>query len=936
MARRSMKSSLATFYRRPSTAWLVLALGMALSIAAAVLVSRQAEREARLEFDSAVSDAQAAVDTRINDYADILRGTRGLFSARNAVSRDEFRRYIDSLDLRQRYPGIQGMVFSRHVTAAQKQAFEAAVRADTSIDPRGYPKFAIRPPGVRAEYIVAQYVEPYTGNERALGLDLAGDPARLATLERTRDSGRITASGPVALAVSPQGGPGFTLRQAIYRKDALIDTTERRREAFLGVLSAAFVFNDMMRGVLREPVLQKLNVRIHDAGFLDDPAGLKPPAPENLLFDSHASEAAPPGFSKSGTLIVGGRLWRLDFSAREALVASSDRWTHWIVLAVGYVISLLLFGLVRSLATTGSTAVEMANRITADLRRSEAGLAEAQRMTQQLIEALPNPIYCKGTDGRYIGVNKAWEAYFSTPREAFVGKTVHDLYPGNPEIAERLHAMDQALWDKPGTQVYETSITTPDGKQHDAIYYKATFTRADGSVAGLIANIVDITERKHAEERVRHLANYDDLTGLPNRSMFNQRLGHALAQARRSGKSLAILFIDLDRFKNINDTLGHDAGDRVLKEIADRLRGCLRESDTVGRLGGDEFVVLIEELPQPEHVTAVAQKIIATAARPIALPTQEVHLTASIGIGTFPEDGADTESLMKNADIAMYRAKEQGKNTFQYYAAHMNVHTLERLALETALRRALERDEFLLHYQPKVDIASGRVCGIEALVRWQQPGKALVPPAQFIPIAEETGLIVPIGEWVLTTACSRGKQWQDGGQPPLNIAVNLSARQFAQKDLVQSVARILKATGLDPARLEFEITESMVMRDPENAVVLLKALKAMGIRLSIDDFGTGYSSLSYLKRFPIDSVKIDRSFIRDLPEDGEDAAITQAIIAMAHSLRLKVIAEGVETEAQLEFLRRHGCDEMQGYLFSKPLPEAELLQFLSPRELIRL
>ena len=448
------------------------------------------------------------------------------------------------------------------------------------------------------------------------------------------------------------------------------------------------------------------------------------------------------------------------------------------------------------------------------------------------------------------------------------------------------------------------------------------------SVRLIGAQIGQFMARRQAEERVHHLAHYDELTGLPNRNMFNQRLSHALIQARRHDKPLAILFIDLDRFKNINDTLGHGAGDRVLKEIAQRLRGCLREADTVSRLGGDEFVVLIEGASRPADVAEVAQKILAAVARPLLLESQEFHLTASIGISACPGDSDDEQSLMKNADIAMYRAKEQGKNQFQFYSAQINVHTLERVALESDLRHALERKEFVLHYQPKVDIAGNRIVGMEALVRWRQPGKQLIAPAQFIPLAEETGLIVPIGEWVLRTACLQNKAWQDQGLPRLRVAVNLSPRQFAHDSLLQDVARVLNETGLDPAWLELEITESMVIRDPEHAVTLLRGLKAMGIHLSIDDFGTGYSSLSYLKRFPLDSVKIDRSFIRDIPGDGDDAAITQAIIAMAHSLRLGVIAEGVETGEQLDFLRANGCDEMQGYLFSRPLPEDQFLVLL--------
>jgi diguanylate cyclase (GGDEF)-like protein/PAS domain S-box-containing protein len=449
----------------------------------------------------------------------------------------------------------------------------------------------------------------------------------------------------------------------------------------------------------------------------------------------------------------------------------------------------------------------------------------------------------------------------------------------------------------------------------------------DGHITKYAAIFNDITEKK-TEEFIWYQANYDALTGLPNRRLFHDRLEQDLKKAHRAGLSVALLFIDLDRFKNINDTLGHEAGDRVLKEVAERLLGCLRASDTVGRLGGDEFVVLLEELPQPLHVAAVAQKILAAVAKPYMLEAQEFHLTASIGISTYPADSDNMQSLLKNADIAMYRAKEQGKNNYQYYSAQMYVHSLERLELDSDLRRALERKEFLLHYQPRIDIVSGRITGMEALVRWQHPTKGLIPPMQFIPLAEETGLIVPIGEWVLKTACARNKSWQEQGLPPLRIAVNLSARQFAHENLLQDVSRVLDETGLNPAALEFEITESMVMHNPEHAVNLLTRLKAMGIHLAIDDFGTGYSSLSYLKRFPLDSVKIDRSFIRDLPGDADDAAITRAIIAMAHSLRLEVIAEGVETEEQLHFLRDHGCDEMQGYYFSEPVPEHEFVRLV--------
>lgn len=451
--------------------------------------------------------------------------------------------------------------------------------------------------------------------------------------------------------------------------------------------------------------------------------------------------------------------------------------------------------------------------------------------------------------------------------------------------------------------------------------------------AGLLVLVIqlarrEIRERRQAEEVVKFAATHDPLTGLPNRLLLAERVNRAFATAKSAGRGTALLFVDLDRFKNINDTLGHEAGDRLLQDVATRLARCVRRSDTVARQGGDEFVVLIETFERPADLARLAEKILAEVAEPMTLYGKEFQITASIGISTFPGDGDDLRALLKNADTAMYRAKQQGKNNYQFYSERMDSYSVERFELEAALRHALERNELVLHYQPKVEARTGRITGIESLLRWQHPTLGLLPPDQVIPLAEETGLIVPIGKWALRTACLQVRTWAAQGLPSLRVAVNLSVRQFMSAALLEDVRSTIAQTGMDPRRIELELTESMMMPKPEEAVQVLKQLKAIGVRLTIDDFGTGYSSLAYLKQLPIDCVKIDASFIRGIPIDASDVAITETIITMSHNLGLKVVAEGVERHDQMRFLVGRGCDEMQGFYFSAPLPPEQLTAYL--------
>lgn len=444
-------------------------------------------------------------------------------------------------------------------------------------------------------------------------------------------------------------------------------------------------------------------------------------------------------------------------------------------------------------------------------------------------------------------------------------------------------------------------------------------------------------ERKRYQEALEHQANYDALTGLPNRNLLNDRLRQAVF-AQRDIHPIAVVFIDLDHFKFVNDSLGHSLGDKLLATVAERLQSVVRDGDTVARLGGDEFVLILNDQTHGEVIYRAMQRILATVSEPITIGGQELYITCSAGVSVYPQDGPDVESLLKNADVAMYRAKEHGRNNFKFFTAEMNAVANERLGVEHSLRKALERDELLLHYQPKVSLATGRIVGAEALVRWQHPERGLVAPNRFIPIAEETGLIVPIGEWVLRSACAQNRAWQRAGLPPLVMSVNVSARQFRQERLAKTVGRILAETGVDAEHLDLELTESMVMHDAQAAIRILRDLKSLGIGLSVDDFGTGYSSLSYLRRLPLDTLKIDRTFVHDIADlkEGDGGILAQAIISLGHSLKLNVIAEGVENDAELEFLKAHHCDQVQGFYFSKPVRAEEFARMLKSQAAVEL
>lgn len=561
------------------------------------------------------------------------------------------------------------------------------------------------------------------------------------------------------------------------------------------------------------------------------------------------------------------------------------------------------------------------------MARQQQELAANEVRYRRLHESMVDAYARVDLDGHLVEWNRAYEEMLGCDKAELTGKHYADFTPA------RWHAMEAAIVQQQvlargHSEVYEKEYIRADGTVFP-VELRAFLMRDDhDKPVGMWAIVRDITERKLADAQIHHLAHHDSLTGLPNRMALRQRLEQVMATARREDTGVAVMLVDLDRFKSINDTLGHMVGDQLLIEVAQRLKNAVRENDVVARLGGDEFIVVVTNIIAPEAVSGVAGKIQAAVSQPYAIEGHQLHTTPSVGISLFPADGDNAETLIRHADAAMYEAKSEGRNNWQYYSDSVSEAATERLKVETDLRGALQRGEFLLHFQPQMELASRRIVAVEALVRWQHPEMGLVPPDRFIPVAEDIGLIVPLGEWILDRACEQLRLWRDAGLGAIRMAVNLSALQLQQQSLQDVVTGTLQRHGLTPADLELEVTESMAMRHPAVTVAALGQLKQLGVTVALDDFGTGYSSLSYLKLLPIDSLKLDRSFVGDIETDSSDATICRVTCSLAHELGLTLIAEGVETEAQFAFLKNLGCDLMQGYWLCRPLAAAAAREFI--------
>jgi diguanylate cyclase (GGDEF)-like protein/PAS domain S-box-containing protein len=745
---------------------------------------------------------------------------------------------------------------------------------------------------------VISHAFPLAGNEKAIGLDLLKDLSMRNEARLARDSGKLTLAGPFELI---QGGLGAAARLPIF-----LDTDHGSSE-FWGFANVVLRFPQ----VLASAQLPKLVQRGLDYKLWR----IHPETGQRQII--HESQSTPLIDPQEEAFVVPNGTWTLS-------VAPHQGWGNPSRVSLralfGLVFSGLLAYLAKLLIRQRAHKISLESQViarTADIRESKIQL-------KATLDAIPDLLFEMDLNGRYLHCHSPQSKLLAAPIEEMLGKTVRQVLP--PDAAQVvLNALQQA---------HETGLTR--GQQFkltlgNIAHWFELSAAAKPVIAGQEPRFIvisrDITERKQAEQDVEQLAYFDALTGLPNRTLLNDRMAHTLAEAARRQEPLALMFLDLDHFKNVNDTLGHRIGDVLLVTLAGRMQAVVREQDTVARQGGDEFILLLPNT-DGDGAAHVAEKLMHTISQAIQIEQHELTVTPSIGIALYPRDGVELETLTKHADIAMYRAKHSGRNGYQFFTTEMQVHAARSLRLENALRRALERQQLSLHYQPQLSLSSGRIVGVEALLRWQHPELGQVSPAEFIPIAESSGQIHDIGEWVLRTATRQAKEWQDQGLPAMTMSVNLSAVQFRHPDIAALVAQVLIEAELPAKYLMLEMTESVALHDPVGAIAVLERLHQQGVSISIDDFGTGYSSLSYLKRFQASQLKIDQSFVRDITEDPDDRAIVNAIMHMARSLDMGTIAEGVETQAQLTLLREQGCDEIQGYFFSKPQPPEELVKFL--------
>ena len=870
------------------------------------------------DVDRRVQAREAAVARSFGDAAEAVRAIELLFRSTREVSDAQFDAF--AAPLVSAHPYIQALATYRFVRGEERAAYEARRGAQ-------WPGFQIRErsgggfarAAERPLYLALDKIIPVPSDHVAHGYDIWSFPPHRALVERALKGDTWAATGLVPL-IEPRGGRGIVIALPL-RSNAGAGAAPD------GLVEAVIDVADLIEQNLeRANLLKYPGVELALLGQADG---------KDTMLEVARYGNAYPGEPRWWGRLVGARMnervrrfdvygqtWELRARSHEpaALHVGSAA-----LLVLGLAFTSALAAYVQSSVRRRRQVEHLVEVRTGDLRRT----SETMRLYFRAIESSANAVIL--VDARRDGypieyVNPAFERMRGYRAQELVGTALDELIDGLPEQAAIHELQNTMRQEREGHALLR--LRRKDGSELYAEVYVAPVLGAGGNAEHFVITEYDVTTAKEYEAQLEHRARYDVLTGLPNRILLGDRIERAIAYARQDGAPLWIVALDLDQFKYVNDSLGHQAGDRLLRQAGQRICAALGQADTAARTGGDEFVLLLVDREDADEVVATLEQVLHAVGQPFEDAGQRIHVSCSAGIAGFPADGDDAETLVKHAEIAMYGAKEAGRNTARFYLPGMNEQVRERLALVDALREALARGQFELHYQPQLDLASGRVVGMEALIRWRHPELGMMRPDRFIAVAEETGLIVPIGAWVLRSACLQAASWQRAGHGPLRVAVNLSSRQFQEAALAGLIRQVLEESGLQASCLELEITESLVMDDVELAIATMRELEAMGVQLAIDDFGTGYSSLAYLKRFPVDVLKIDQSFVRDIETDAGSAAMVAAIVSLAHDLGMRVIAEGVETVAQREFLRERGCDESQGYLFSRPLPAAEFEQML--------
>jgi len=884
-------------YDRPAL-WLplaVLLVGLLITFAGMHQTKRFIEQERQGQFDSYASRMRHDLVLHTHRHIDVLRTYQAAYATHPGDPQEMLGPIGRVLKLDERLPGI---------------------------DVLGY---IVMAPGVHSDKTTSAihylYPEQLAGAPPATGR--AGDPVRLEAVRRARDTGAAAATAPVHSALHPDHYNVVMIYLPLYRGGLTPDSLEERQQTFEGAVFLALQPTRLMEPLFSSAAVPDARIKLHFDGYVDAAPGEAAPS---LLYDNlHGVEEAPALQHARLPLETAGTIWSIDVGMDDWQKAASQRWLPWAVLAAGILLSALCANALFVLQRSRNLSQRLASQDRYRRRKAEAELHLRHRAIESSANAI---VIANATEPGYPVeyVNPAFERMTGYAAHEVVGQSLRSMH-GADDDQEGLKKLQRLLRER---RDGETALRNyrKDGQPYWTRIHLAPVRDESGAVTHFVAAKYDITETRRYQETLEFQAWHDALTHLPNRHLLRRRLMEAIRSSRPGSPPFWVAFLDMDNFKQVNDTLGHTMGDLALQQIAKRLQETLHTTDIVARRGGDEFVFILFDQSAPRNALATLHRIMSAVSRPLRLDQQRFFLACSIGIAIHPQDGDNPEQLTRRADMAMYHAKEQGRNNYQFFNTALQEQATERVKLERDLRAALANDEFELHYQPQIRLSDGSLSGMEALVRWHHPERGLLSPIHFIPMAEEIGLIVPLGEWILQTACRQASAWWSQGLPPIRMAVNLSARQFNDQNLSKLVHCTLQENLLAPQYLELELTETLLVDDVEAANATLQQLKSLGVTLSLDDFGTGYSSLTQLKRFPLDIIKIDRSFVSDITSDESDSSIVRTIIKLAHNLGMQALAEGVETTEQETFLREHGCDTMQGYLVSRPLPATEFEQWM--------